>query len=97
MQHLNEDEQCVELGRDVEHEPGVLGEPLDVAFVAGIDEDGGGVNGAFVPVSGVHEVLLVENMGRLGLVGEVIELLWEEVGGERKLLSVPLHGLLALC
>lgn len=87
--YLDEDEEGLELGRDVEHEPGVGGEPLDVAFVAGVDEDGGGVDGALVPVGGVDEVLLVEDMVSLGPEGEVVQLLGEEVGGEWEL---GVHG-----
>lgn len=69
---LNEDKQCMKPGCDIEHESSVLCEPFDVAFVPGVDKDRGGMVGALVPVGGVHEVLLVEDLVCLWLEGEVV-------------------------
>jgi len=84
--YLDEDEEGAELGRDVEHEPGVGGEPLDVALVAGVHEQrpGGAFAAAGPPPEGVvDEVLLVEEHGRVGREGEVVQLLREVVRRER--------------
>ena len=84
--YLDEDEEGAELGRDVEHEPGVGGEPLDVALVAGVHEQrpGGAFAAAGPPPEGVvDEVLLVEEHGRVGREGEVVQLLREVVHRER--------------
>ena len=84
--YLDEDEEGAELGRDVEHESRVGGEPLDVALVAGVHEQRPGavaVAGAGPPPEGVvEEVLLAEDHGRVGREGEVVQLLREVVNRE---------------
>lgn len=62
----------MELGSYVHHEPCIGRKPLDIAFVARVDEDGGSVGWALIPVSCVDEVLLVEDMVGFGLEGEVV-------------------------
>lgn len=84
--YLDEDEEGAELGSDVEHEARVGGEPLDVTLVAGVHEQRPG-DAAFAagppPVGVVDEVLLVEEHGRVGREGEVVQLLREVVRRER--------------
>jgi hypothetical protein len=85
--YLDEDEEGAERGRDVEHEPGVGGEPLDVALVARVHEQRAGavVAGAGAgpaPEGVVEEVLVAEDRGRVGREGEVVEQLREVVRRE---------------
>lgn len=66
------------MGCGLEHEAGVLGEPFDVAFVAGVDEDWGVVGGA-TPVFVIDQVPLLERLITLWIVVEVIKNLSEEL------------------
>lgn len=75
---LNEDEESFETGGGFEHEAGVLSEPFDVAFVAGVDEDGG-VIPCSAPVSAVDQIPLLEGVVALRIVVEVVEDLSEEL------------------
>jgi hypothetical protein len=55
--YLDEDEHGAEPRRHLPHEPGVVGEELDVALVAGVQEDG---RRLAAPERVVHEVPLLE-------------------------------------
>lgn len=83
--YLDKDEEGTELGRDVEHEPGVGGEPLDVALVARVHEQRPGAAAAAgpPPEGVVDEVLLAEEHRRVGREGEVVQLLGKVVRRER--------------
>jgi hypothetical protein len=87
--YLDEDEEGAERGRDVEHEPGVGGEPLDVALVARVHEQRAragtvvaGAGSGPAPEGVVEEVLVAEDRGRVGREGEVVEQLREVVRRE---------------
>lgn len=54
-----------------------MGEPLDVAFIAGVDENGG-VEAVAAPMGAVDEVPLLESVVALRIEGEVVECLSEE-------------------
>lgn len=92
------------MGSDFEHEASVLSEPLDVAFVAGVDEDwgivasggGGGGGGAASPVFVIDQVALLECVVALWIVVEVIESLCEEFLFV-KFAAFGCNGLLLLC
>lgn len=56
---LGKDKHGAKPGSDVPHKAGINGEPLDVAFVATVEEDGTQTVGAH-PVIGVDQVPLRE-------------------------------------
>lgn len=56
---FRENDQCAELGSEFPDETGIGGEPLNVAFVATVEEDGATEIGAH-PVVEIDEVTLLE-------------------------------------
>ena len=70
------------MGRYLEHETGVLSEPLDFTFVASVDEDRSIVFGA-VPEGVVDQISLLKGVVALRMIIEVIKNLSEELGSVR--------------
>lgn len=62
----------MKFGGDIKHESSILCKPFNIAFIPSVDKDRGGVVGALIPVGGVHEVLLGEDLVCFWLEGEVV-------------------------
>lgn len=65
------------MGRDFEHETGVLREPFDVSFIAGVNEDRRLVRRP-APEGVVYEIPLLERLVALGVEIEMVKSLSEE-------------------
>lgn len=59
------------MGCNLEHEASVFGEPFDISFISGVDEDRGCVFGA-TPMLVIDKVPLLECLVALGIEIEVV-------------------------